>query len=66
MMMLSKHGLRKFHDGSVIIHDDENEITNNIKEETKALFCEHFTDATCTHSILRKSQKCMVSLCNVC
>jgi len=46
-MMLSKHGLWKFVDGSGTIFDDENEMINHNENATKAfaLLCEHFTDA---------------------
>jgi hypothetical protein len=42
-MMLSKHGLWKFIDGSATIPDDEDEMVDNNKKETKAfaLLCEH-------------------------
>ncbi len=60
-MMLSKHGLWKFVDGTATISNDEDQITNYNKKATKAftLLCEHLTDASCTHSILRKCQKCL-------
>jgi hypothetical protein len=35
-MMLSKHGLWKFVDGSVTISDDEDQITHYNKKATKA------------------------------
>jgi hypothetical protein len=50
-MMLSKHGLWKFVDGSATILDDENEMENYQKKATQAfsLFCEHFMDAQLAH-----------------
>jgi hypothetical protein len=50
-MMLSKHGLWKFVDGSATISHDENQITDYNKKATKAfaLFCEHLTDAQLAH-----------------
>jgi hypothetical protein len=46
-IMLSKHGLWKFVDGSATIPDDEDEMANYNEKATHAfaLFCEHFTDA---------------------
>jgi hypothetical protein len=45
-MMLFKHGLWKFVNGSATIPDDEDQITNYNEKATKAfaLFCEHITD----------------------
>jgi chloramphenicol O-acetyltransferase len=50
-MMLSKHGLWKFVDGSVTILDNENQIMDYNKKVTKAfaLLCEDFTDAQLAH-----------------
>jgi hypothetical protein len=50
-MMLSKHGLWKFVDGSATISDDEDEMENYNKKATKALtlLCEHLTDAQLAH-----------------
>ncbi len=50
-MMLSKHGLWKFVDGSVIIPHDEDQITDYNEKATKAfaLLCEHLTDAQLGH-----------------
>ncbi len=50
-MMLSKHGLWKFVDGSATILDDEDQIIDYNKKATKAfaLLCEHLTDAQLAH-----------------
>jgi len=50
-MMLSKHGLWKFVDGSATIPDDENQIIDCNKKATKAfaLLCERFIDAQLAH-----------------
>jgi hypothetical protein len=50
-MMLSKHGLWKFVDGSATIPHDEDQITNYNEKATKAfaLLCEHLTNAQLAH-----------------
>jgi hypothetical protein len=50
-MMLSKHGLWKFVDGSATIPHDEDQITDYNEKATNAfaLLCEHLTDAKLTH-----------------
>jgi hypothetical protein len=50
-MMLSKHGLWKFVDGSATNPEDEDKITDYNEKATKAfaLLCEHLTDAQLTH-----------------
>jgi hypothetical protein len=50
-MMLSKHGLWKFVDGSATIPHDEDQITDYNEKATKAfaLLCEHLTDAQLAH-----------------
>jgi hypothetical protein len=50
-MMHSKHGLWKFVDGSAIILDDENQITDYNEKATKAfaLLYEHLTNAQLAH-----------------
>jgi hypothetical protein len=50
-MMLSKHGLWNFVDGSATILDDQDRITDYNKEATKAfvLLCEHLIDAQLAH-----------------
>ncbi len=50
-MMLSKHGLWKFVDGSATIPNDEDQITDYNEKATKtfALLCEHLTDAQLAH-----------------
>jgi hypothetical protein len=50
-MMLSKHELWKFVDGSATILDDENQITEYNEKATNAfaLLCEHFTNAQLAH-----------------
>ncbi len=50
-MMLSKHRLWKFVDGSATIPNDENKITDYNEKVTKAfaLLCEHFTNAQLAH-----------------
>jgi hypothetical protein len=50
-IMLSKHGLWKFVDGSATIFDNEDEIANYNEKETKAfaLLCEHLMDAQLAH-----------------
>jgi hypothetical protein len=50
-MMLSKHGLWKFVDGSATIPEDEDQITDYNEKMTKAfaLFCENFMDAQLAH-----------------
>jgi hypothetical protein len=50
-MMLSKHGLWKFVDGSATIPNDEDQITDYNKKATRAfaLLCEHFMDAQLRH-----------------
>jgi hypothetical protein len=50
-MMLSKHGLCKFVDGSATIPCDEDQITDYNEKATKtfALLCEHLTDAQLAH-----------------
>ncbi len=50
-MMLSKHGLWKFVDGSATLPSEEVASANYNEKEMKAfaLFCEHFTDAQLTH-----------------
>jgi len=50
-MMLSKHELWRFVDGSVTIPHYENQITDYNEKATKAfaLFCEHLTDAQLAH-----------------
>jgi hypothetical protein len=67
-MMLSKHGLWKFVDGSATISHDEDQITNYNKKETKAfaLLCEHFTDAQLAHIQYCKNVKNIwETFCNV-
>jgi hypothetical protein len=55
-MMLSKHGLWKFIDGSVTIPDDEDEMADYNEKTIKAfaLLCEHFKDAQLAHIQLQK------------
>jgi hypothetical protein len=50
-MMLSKHGLWRFVDGSATIPDDEDEMVDYNEKATKAfaLFCEHLTYAQLAH-----------------
>ncbi len=50
-MMLSKHELWKFVNGSATIPHDEDQITNYNEKATKAfaLLCEHLTDAPLAH-----------------
>jgi len=50
-MMLSKHGLWKFVDGSATLPSEEVARANYNEKETKAfaLLCEHFTDAQLAH-----------------
>jgi hypothetical protein len=50
-MMISKHRLWKFVDGSATIPHDEDQITDYNEKATKAfaLLCEHFTDAQFAH-----------------
>jgi hypothetical protein len=50
-MMLSKHGLWKFVDGSATILNDEAEVVGYNKMATKAfaLLCEHLVDAQLAH-----------------
>ncbi len=50
-MMLSKHGLWKFVDGSATIPHDKDQITDYNEKATKAfaLLCEHLTDAQLAH-----------------
>jgi hypothetical protein len=50
-MMLSKHGLWKFVDGSATLPNEEVPRANYNKNETKAftLLCEHLTDAQLEH-----------------
>jgi hypothetical protein len=50
-MMLSKHGLWKFVDGSATLPSEEVPRANYNKNETKAfaLLCEHLTDAQLAH-----------------
>jgi hypothetical protein len=50
-IMISKHGLWKFVDGSATISDDEDQIMDYIEKATHAfaLLCEHLTDAQLAH-----------------
>jgi hypothetical protein len=50
-MMLSKHGLWKFVDGSATLPSEEVARANYNEKKTKAfaLFCEHLTDAQLAH-----------------
>jgi hypothetical protein len=67
-MMFSKHGLWKFVDGSVIIPEDENQITDYNEKATKAfaLLCEHLTDAQLAHIQYCKNVKsAWETLCGV-
>jgi hypothetical protein len=50
-MILSKHGLWNFIDGSVITLNNENEMTNYNEKATKAfaLFCDHIANAQLAH-----------------
>ncbi len=50
-MMLSKHGLWKFVDGSATIPNDEDQIMDYNEKATRAfaLLCEHFADAQLAH-----------------
>jgi hypothetical protein len=61
-MMLSKHGLWKFIDGSATIPDDEDQIMNYNEKVTKAfaLLCEHLTnDNLHTFNIVKMSKALM-------
>jgi hypothetical protein len=50
-MLLSKHGLWKFVDGSAILPNEEVARANYNEKETNAfeLLCEHFMDAQLAH-----------------
>ncbi len=50
-MILSKHELQKFVDGSATIPHDEDQITDYNEKVTKAfaLLCEHLTNAQLAH-----------------
>ncbi len=58
-IMLSKHGLWKFVDGSATIPDDEDEMVVTMKRQPRHLH--YFVNIShmhnCTHSILQKCQK---------
>jgi len=59
-MMLFKHGLSKFVDGSVTLPNEKIASTDYNEKETKAftLACEHFTDAQLTHIQYCDDVKC--------
>ncbi len=67
-MMLSKHGLWKFVDGSATIIGDENQIMDYNENVTNAfaLLCEHLTDAQLAHVQYCKNVKSTLkTLCRV-
>jgi len=67
-MMLSKHGLWKFIDGSATIPNDEDQIMDYNKKATKAftLLCEHLTDAQLAHiQYCENVKSAWETLCNV-
>ncbi len=67
-MILFKHGLWKFVDGSATIPNDEDQITNYNEKATKAfaLLCEHLADAQLAHIQYCKNVKsAWETLCSV-
>jgi hypothetical protein len=67
-MMLSKHGLWKFVDGSATIPNDEDQITDYNEKAIRAfaLLCEHLTDAQLAHiQYCENVKSAWETLCNV-